>query len=181
MIKTPQILLVGGSGRNIGKTTLAAMIIHHFCENHEIVGLKISNIKPGDAHLHGQHDGALQNNYVISEERHSGTKDSQRFLTNGAIKSFYIRTKDEHLGAAFMAFQQMVGPDTLIVCESYTLRTFVVPGVFIMIRASVNGEAKPQLAQQLQIADIIADEKDTAAFQRIISSLRLNKSGWAIV
>lgn len=155
------------------------MIIQHFCEDYEIVGLKISNIKPGDAHLHGQHDGALENNYVISEETHSGQKDSQRFLTSGAVRSFYIRTKDAHLGTAFMEFLQMVEPDSLIVCESYNLRSVVEPGVFIMIRGALNGEAKPQLSQQLQAADLIAGDKDTAAFKQIISVLRLDKEGWS--
>ncbi len=80
MIQLPQLLLIGGTGRNVGKTTLASMVVKQFSADYKIVGLKISNVKPGDEHLYGYHDNKLQNNYILSQEENVGHKDSHSVL-----------------------------------------------------------------------------------------------------
>ena len=42
MIHQPNILIVAGTGRNIGKTITACRIIGQLAKNHEPVGVKIS-------------------------------------------------------------------------------------------------------------------------------------------
>ncbi len=60
-------IVVGGTGRNIGKTTLVEILINYLSVKHDVIGIKISNMKPENMKYHGNHD-LLPDNYLISEE-----------------------------------------------------------------------------------------------------------------
>ncbi len=180
MKKIPQLILIGGTGRNVGKTTLASKIIGHFSAQYPISGLKISNVKPGDEHLHGFHETQLKKNYVISQETEKGHKDSQRFLVEGARSSWYLRTKDEHLEEAFNDFSEQMEHEQLVVCESYTLRNYVEPGLFIMIQDAFDKEEKPNLDAQLKKADVVINALDSKAIEDLIESLKISDGQWVL-
>ncbi|NJO68933.1 MAG: molybdopterin-guanine dinucleotide biosynthesis protein B [Bacteroidetes bacterium] len=100
MLYLPNLLLISGTGRNSGKTSLACAIIQKFAAFRPIIAIKIA------PHFHEQDQ--IENytyktaEYFITEETRKDTgKDSSRMLAAGAAKSYYITTHDDHLLNAF--------------------------------------------------------------------------------
>jgi len=180
MMKMPSLLLIGGTGRKIGKTTLASMIIEHFAKTNEIIGLKISNMKPGDEAFHGFHEHSLKQNYSILKEKKIGNKDSQRMLGSGAKHSFFVRVQDEFINEAFEALLQKITADTIIVCESNSLRNIVEPGLFLMVSDNSGKPHKAESEKLLARADIQLIAHDYPDFKETMNKVQLIETGWSI-
>ena len=180
MIKMPALLLIGGTSRKIGKTTLASMVIGKFGKAHKITAVKISNIAPGDEAFHGFHEYKLRENYSILKENKSGKKDSQRMLGSGAEQSYFVRVQDKFIGEAFRELIQEIGENTIIVCESNSLRSIVEPGVFLMLHDKNEKAVKTGSKQLLAMADICLQAHDHPGFLNTIQRLELSKAGWFI-
>ena len=95
----PNILLIAGTGRNVGKTLLACEIIEHLSKTAILIGVKISH------HFHPVEEGqkviANTQDYLIIEESFITNKDSSRMKQAGADKVFYIQARQENLMDAF--------------------------------------------------------------------------------
>jgi uridine kinase len=95
------ILLISGSGRNVGKTTFCCKIIEKFSDENRIISIKTSS------HFHKVDDTSSQvvsitDNYQIIEELNTETdKDTSRFLRAGSSSSFLIMAKESFLMEAF--------------------------------------------------------------------------------
>jgi len=84
----PQLLIISGTGRNTGKTTLACDIISYFSNQIEITGVKISP----HFHKHGKHIESLFESELFNlywEITENSEKDTSRMLKTGAAKVFY--------------------------------------------------------------------------------------------
>lgn len=132
MIQIPRMIMLSGSGKNVGKTTLSTQIIKQVAS----VGYTVYAIKTS-SHLHAldkdeniieQGDG-----YDIVEEKRSNNKDSSLMLQAGAIKSFYIQAHNDRLQYACNIVLQKIPNNAPIVCESGGLRAFITPSVFIYL------------------------------------------------
>jgi len=126
----PQVLIIGGTGRNSGKTTLGCKIIKQFKE----VGLTAIKISP---HFHEPGNGLVPvvtncEYHIFRETSHEGIKDSSRMLLAGALESYYIQTHDFTSGAAMDCLLRKIKPLTPVICESPCIRRFIKPGVFIL-------------------------------------------------
>ena len=145
----PQLLLIAGTGRNTGKTTLACKIIQKFSPDKSIIGLKITphfhkNIQSGKILIN-------ENDLYIAEETDSTTgKDSSLMLEAGARQSFFIMATDAHLGTAIHEIRKVIPSNALLVCESGGLRHQVVPGLFFMMKKTDDEVVKPG-AEKLKI------------------------------
>jgi hypothetical protein len=131
-IPIPKSLLIAGTGQNVGKTTLACRIIERFSAEHSIVGIKISS------HFHKKVESGniiVQRNdlYVSEEIDPAKSKDSSRFLTAGAVKSYFVMASDSQLPEAMQIIQDLNLSDVFFVCESGGLRNWYIPGVFLMM------------------------------------------------
>jgi len=129
--KFENIVLIAGSGRNVGKTTLGCEIIKAI-KQQEIVTVKIT------PHFHKATPGLFEiengNGWVISEETNASTqKDSSLFLKNGAKKSYFIQAKEDKLGDAFNAIKKLLPKDKLVIIESAALHKIIEPAMFIFI------------------------------------------------
>lgn len=126
----PNILLIAGTGRNVGKTMLACKIIRYLSESMSVVAIKISS------HLHKVENGQKMivdmPNYQILEESLDTDKDSSRMKKAGAKKVIYIQTKQENLYEAFQAIEAEI-KDYPIVCESGGLNQCIKPGIFFLV------------------------------------------------
>jgi hypothetical protein len=131
-LKLPRLLLIAGTGRNSGKTTLACRIITKYSNTQSIVAMKISphrhNIEPGGQIW-------IQNDHIcILEETDWGTgKDSSRMLAAGAKRSFFISATEDNLASAVQETLKLVSEDAFMICESGGLRKWVEPGLFLMV------------------------------------------------
>jgi len=179
MIKMPSLLLIGGTSRKIGKTTLASMVIEEFAKTNEIIGVKISNMVAGDEAFHGFHEHILHDHYSILKEQQSGNKDSQRMLGSGAVASYFIRVRDEYLEEAFGALLEKIGKNKIIVCESNSLRNIVEPALFLMVNGN-NKELKAESEKWLAMADVQLAAHDYPHFTETIKRLKIDKGNWVL-
>lgn len=134
MLYIPRLLIVAGTGRKTGKTTIACKIIRDF-SNSNITAVKISS------HLHDPQDHLVSiyrsDGYLIWEEKSSESgKDSSEFLKSGAKRSFYIQALKENSAGAFMKLLELLPYSSPIVCESPSLAATVMPGALIIVSGS---------------------------------------------
>jgi molybdopterin-guanine dinucleotide biosynthesis protein A len=129
----PNLLMIAGTGRKVGKTTLACKIIRHTSKKHDVTGIKIS------PHLHHQVKGqkiiAQSPEYLIIEETNfDSDKDSSRMLRAGAGTVYYLQTKDHHIEGPFQILMEIIPKDQPVVCESGALLNYAKPGLFLLVK-----------------------------------------------
>ena len=146
------LLIVAGTGRNSGKTTVACNIISRF-SNLDITAVKIS------PHFHEPGKGLrlINNNrdykIYLDTAQNSG-KDSSRMLSSGASMAYFIQVHDQHLCKAFEALLDHTGSQKIMIVESPALRKCIEPGVFIIMDNPLS-ENKKDLGRLREQADEI--------------------------
>lgn len=143
----PNLLLIAGNGRNVGKTVLACKIIQHFSQKEEVIGLKISP----HFHAYNHSDVIFKNDkFVIIEEKQINKKDSSLMLQAGAKKVYYVMVEQEYLGEAFEYLKSHL-LDKTIICESGGLHEFVNPGMFLFVKRTGEAFVKTHLIEYAPI------------------------------
>lgn len=134
MIEMEQLILISGSGQNVGKTTLACQLIKELAKEHQVTTVKISSHKHQLTNL--QNTVLKQNGLTISEELdNTSNKDSSLFLQYGASKSYFIQVDDlALLDLSTWMKEKLHGK---VVCESGIIGKFIKPGKAIYL---TNGE-----------------------------------------
>ena len=157
MLSIPNMVLLGGNSRNSGKTTMACNIIQKFSSAHEIIGLKVTAIRPGEDEFHGNHDVEESADFSIFEELNASShKDTSKMLRAGAHRVFYIRVNEKFIQKAILHFLSTYINKQIIVCESRSLRRLINPGLFLMMmRLPEEGKAKNDIDTCLSLADEI--------------------------
>ena len=149
------MLMIGGSGRNVGKTSLICAIIRKFAPATFIIGLKVTSIRPGEEDFHGHHEQPLSENFRIFEETNIGSaKDTAKMLKAGAQKVYFIQSTDEQMSLAMDAFFKIIDQHSTIICESRSLRRSIKPGVFILITDPTHKDFKAKAAEFENFADM---------------------------
>ena len=156
MITVDRMVLIGAARRDNGKTVLAEDIISRFCSAVPVAALKISvcqGVCPrGDdgCGACSSFDGA----FALSEEiQREGPKDTARMLKAGAQQVFWLRAKPYGIFDGFRQFLSQIDENSLIVCESNSLREFVKPGCFIMLTGGT-GSVKSSSEKFASFADV---------------------------
>lgn len=131
------ILIIAGTGRNSGKTTLACKIINRIKLQHSIYSIKIS------PHFYSVSSDDIvlidHTNYIIIEEIKKNTgKDSSLMLNAGAQNSYFIMVKDEFISEAFFFLLNKIPPNSPVICESGSLRKCIKPGLFFILNKKEN-------------------------------------------
>jgi len=141
-IELSNLLLIGGTGRNVGKTALACQLIEKFSKSELVCSIKIS---PHFHSLSTDCEIVEQNeNYIITIEKDFlSNKDSARMLQAGAHKVFYIQTFDNFLQEAFLKVVSQIGKNNLIICESGGLINQIKPALFVACASPNKNEHKP--------------------------------------
>ena len=127
----PNMLIIAGEGRNVGKTWLACRIIRQLSATEKVTAVKISS------HFHGTDPRDIlfekKGRYIIHEEKNISGKDSSLMLQAGAARSFFIMAPGEYLREAFLRLRPFLekGP---VVCESGGLAEIVRPGIFLFVK-----------------------------------------------
>ncbi len=175
MRKYDNLIIIGGTGRNIGKTTLAEKLIARFSGEVPVTALKIANIKPGDETFHGHDVRIFQDKIRIEKEtRTDGHKDSMRFLKAGAAASWYIETEDAYLPETFPEIEKILKEAPWVICESNNLRNFVRPAVFVMIRGKEIFSAKKGVDDLLRQADAVEEAFQEKALEALINRIKIS-------
>jgi DNA polymerase III delta prime subunit len=175
-ISMPNFLLIAGSGRNVGKTTLACAIINEISIKHEVHAIKISH------HMH-QTDSSVKlleqhTFYTLSEDIGTSQKDSSRFLKAGAKRSFYLQTAPDKLAEVVPLIRKMFS-EHFVICESGGLHTFIQPAMFIVVKGDEIPQNKMHLLSYNPI--LVESNKGNPKFesQKVDSWLK-NMGSWKI-
>ena len=124
------MLVVGGHSRKVGKTSVAAGLIEAFCE-YPWTAAKISS--------HWHMDSPATEICVIHEESNrEGESDSSRYLAAGAVRSFWIRVKEDRAEDAVRQFLPILKSSPFVIIESNCILHHLQPDLYIMVlRADV--------------------------------------------
>lgn len=152
------IVLVSGSGRNVGKTSFIRQIIERNADQ-KLIAIKIT------PHFHEPTEGLQtiethENYRIFQETETSSGKDSSLFLQSGAGKVFFIQTKESGLKDAFRKTLSLFESGLPIVVESAALRKILIPALYLFIRRE--GDAlKPSATEMMKLADRVVFSNDT--------------------
>ncbi len=129
----PNLLMIAGTGRKVGKTTFACELISSVSKTKEVVGIKIS------PHLHHQVEGQKiihqHDKFLIIEETNPNSdKDSSRMLRAGATKVYYLQTIDKNIREPFDLLLELIHKHQVVICESGALLEYVKPGMFLLVK-----------------------------------------------
>ena len=173
----PNMILIGSTARNSGKTTLAISIINKYKLSRPVVALKVTTIqeKNGKCIRGGEGCGvcsSLKGNFEITEELNSANnKDTSLLLAAGAEKVYWLKTLKNNMYEGFEAFITQIPKNTLIVCESNSLRKVVNPGVFVMIKNAKDSQMKKSASEVIDQADIIIENNFNDNFEKVIKEI----------
>ena len=171
----PDLIIITGSGKKVGKTFLAVSLIRHFSGMSGIIGLKIS------PHRHdtlGKVEMITGNeNFRIYRESEVHEKNSGQYLAAGAVASCFIETEDRYLPAAIGEFMERCNPGGLpVVCESGALGTILKPGVLIFIEDPLKRE-EPAKEFQKRMADLVIPARSFNPL-KVIAKIQLVQGNW---
>ena len=177
-VQRKNILLIAGTGRNVGKTMFACNIIKCLSNQTPITSIKIS---PHFHELSPNLEIISQNeNYLISKEnKKEGEKDSNRLLNAGSKEVYYVQAKDEFLTEILSYFDCILDPTTPIICESGALRDIIQPGLFLMIDKKNNNNLKPRAIGYKQLANEWI-EFDGEEFDFTANKIAFSNNEWVI-
>ena len=183
----PNMLLVGSTARNTGKTTFCTQFIRKWESQHDIVGVKLTTIHGEEAHCHHGDEGcgactSFRGDYEIIEERDaSAGKDTSLLLDAGAVKVFWVRAKADMLEEAVKQCLAAIPNDVVIVCESNSLRDLVIPGAVVVTHRSGITEMKPSAKPMLDIANVIIDIANHDSIETAIARIDITSNGEVVV
>lgn len=145
------LLLITGSGRNVGKTTFICNII----SSNPLKKFAAVKISP---HFHDRTEGLIpiveDVDFCIFEETDCGSdKDTSRYLQAGALKSYFIQTNDQSLEKAFRLTSVLLDPDQPFLVESARLRHILKPELFVFIQGN-DAIEKPFSIEMREKADV---------------------------
>ena len=175
----PNILTVSGTGRKVGKTTLACSIIKMMIGKGKVTGVKIS------PHFHDvDYENSLAEKAgayaVYQEDRIDRGKDSSQMLAAGADKVYYVQTSDGHLRDAWKQLSELLDKDTPVIIESGRIHDLVRPGISLLLTHpdKYNQELNTKKAESdPNFTEIILDEEN---FEHVISRISYMEGNWVL-
>jgi hypothetical protein len=181
------LVLIGGTGRNAGKTALAAALIKKLRERCPVNAAKIITVARKGALCPRENAGrgagcgagcgacSLEGDFALCEEHAYLTgKDTAQLLMAGANRVFFLRSLKRALPGAFAELRGQAGSG-LLIAESNSLRTVVRPALFVML-ANSGIPPKPSAQAVMKDADLIVSapftQDDLArVFLRVLARL----------
>ena len=146
------ILLIAGTGRNVGKTLFASRLIEELACKNKLVCIKVS---PHFHKLNRELEIIRETEgFIIAKENNKkGSKDSNRLFQAGSKKVYYVQAKDDHLPEVLSYFEKILSAETPVIYESGGLRDLIEPGLFLMINKENNNNIKTRAIGYRQLAD----------------------------
>jgi hypothetical protein len=173
----PNLIIISGSGRNVGKSYMASSLIRWFSDQFPILGLKISphgHNSLGNTKLCANTDGIR-----IFQDMGPNQKSSGKFLEAGALQSFFMETDDKHLVIAFDMFMKECNPMKYpVICESGALGRLIKPGILIFITDSAE-DLQPHKSDTMKLADLVLPAKIFSP-PEILQRINFAENGWSL-
>jgi molybdenum cofactor guanylyltransferase len=183
LLRVPGMLMIGAAGKNAGKTEFACSLIRRLSKNIKITGVKITSVSekegacPRGIHKCGACESFDGNFCITEEDGKEPYKDTARMLGAGAARVWWLRVLKDHLEEGARVLVKNIGRDSMIVCESNSMRKAVEPDLFIVARDGNSDECKPSCAEVIHYADGIA-LSDGKMFDPAPSIFGLSNGHW---
>lgn len=169
----PNILIIRGTGRNVGKTSLACAILRHLAPAHEVVAVKIT------PHPHPQPQGMVLleqgQGWEMYQQVEVFEKDSSRMLAAGARVVYLVQCPTAKIPEAFNAILQRHEPHTLFLFESGGLQQHVDPGLSLVVTHTLRTVKE---TPDSMVYDVLLDEH--CSFSDFVNKIDIDKSGWIL-
>lgn len=170
------LIVVGGHTRNIGKTSVVAGLIAAM-PGLRWSAFKITQFGHGVCSANGAPCDCetADHTLAISQERDaaSGT-DSSRYLSAGALRSFWVRTRQGQLAEAMPRLRREFAQSDNVIVESNSILRFLRPDLFLSVLDAGTADFKLSARSYLDRADgiiLTGGELDAAAWPEV--SLKL--------
>jgi len=177
------MLLVGGAGRNSGKTKFSCSLIERFSRRFPLVGLKVTAIREGGGPCPRGRDDcgvctSLSGDWEITQEHgQPPAKDTSLMLAAGAERVYWLRVMRRRLAEGTAALIERIGAGTVCICESNSLRRVVEPGLFIIVKRKDDKKLKRSAREVLHLADRVVIFEDPG-FDVSAADLELQGGTW---
>ena len=155
------IVVVGGHTRNIGKTSVVSGLIRAL-PRMNWTAFKITQFGHGVCSANGEPCDCetADHTIAISEERNPVTgTDSARYLEAGALRSFWVRTRQGQLGEAMTRlrkeFERAEAEGGNVIVESNSILRFLKPDLYLSVLDPAIADFKPSALRYLDRADAI--------------------------
>jgi molybdopterin-guanine dinucleotide biosynthesis protein A len=165
MIPQPNLLLIGATGRNVGKTEYACRLVRRLAAAGPVAAAKITVVREGGASCPqgGEGCGACGSlagrPFLLQSEECPGTvKDTQRLRAHGAVPVWWLRVRHDALDAGLAALAASLDPQVPVVAESNTARLGLDPGLFLVV-ADDDGPMKASCRAVLPWADAVIQRR----------------------
>ncbi len=189
MFHVHNMIMIGATGRNTGKTEMACRLIKKFISGYTVIALKVTTVKETDGKCHGGDErcgkySSLEANYSLSEEVSANSnKDTGKMLAAGAHKVFWLEVKKEYLTDGIETFLKRInnGPDKIIICESNSLRTVVKPGLFLINQNIRESTIKPSCQDVISYHDyMIHFDSEKFVFDIDAENINYSDKRWSV-
>src|SRR3984885_9915200 len=152
------IVVIGGHTRNIGKTSVVAGLITALPEMHW-TAFKITQFGHGMCSANGEPCDCetAENAVAVSEERvdADSTTDSGRYLAAGAMRSFWVRTRQGDLSEAMPRIRKEIERAENVVIESNSILRFLRPDLYLSVLDPETADFKESAKYFLDRADAV--------------------------
>lgn len=170
MITDSRFVIIAGTARNVGKTTLVCQLIESFSDRN-IIALKFITLKKnGFNHSHHQDVDTFR---LTEEKALDSEKDTVKMLKSGAQRSFMLVSLEKSIPEALDAFLATIDDNDLIIVESATLRKYLKPVAFIIVDRKDAEDRKLYIPELIPLADhLISDVMDYKSLDLLLQSLK---------
>jgi molybdopterin-guanine dinucleotide biosynthesis protein len=151
------ILVIGGHSRNIGKTSVVAGLIAALPEK-RWTAFKITQFGHGVCSANGEPCDCETDEHTVavSEERNVGSgTDSARYLAAGAVRSFWVRTRQGQLAEAMPRIRKELEQTENAVIESNSILRFLRPNLYLSVLDPAVADFKESARLYLDRADAV--------------------------
>ena len=151
------VIVVGGHSRSVGKTSVVASLIARLPEFHW-TAFKITQYGHGFCTADGAPCDCQTDDHTIaiSAERDPNTgTDSARFLAAGAVKSFWVRTRQGMLAEAMPRIRKELAAAENAILESNSILQFLRPDLYLTVLDNATADFKDSARLYLDRADAI--------------------------
>jgi molybdopterin-guanine dinucleotide biosynthesis protein len=151
------IVVVGGHTRNIGKTSVVAGLIAALPEM-QWTAFKVTQFGHGICSANGEPcDCETDAHTVAVTEEHSSDSgtDSARFLAAGAVRSYWVRTRQGQLAEAMPRVRKELAEAKNAILESNSIVRFLKPDLYLTVLDPEIRDFKPSAQYFLDRADAV--------------------------
>ncbi len=170
-IPIEKLLIIGGSSKKAGKTSMAIKIIEKYAAIWPLVALKIASYDEFFKNTGKKYQTFTQKDPDINN-------DSGLMLNAGAQHAIYIKTDIRYLSDVFFDIYKQYSPNHYFICESNTLVQFIKPGLFIFMN---DDQKEPASKKPNPLAeDSRAIEIKKSQINDCVDSIQICNGSWSI-